>query len=285
MPGQRVSAKAKWVIGGGLLGIALMIAIAVIAIKSRRDNNDPDSKHPNNRPAVEMPKDPLAGSGENFALAFDGKTSFAEVPSLLFQGGPYTLEATVTPATVNPGNGLIIGLVRAGGVALEQSGDCWQGIYETIGVLGNTLSPANTAQAGQSVHLAFVWYGTEGALFVDGKKIPNATGPVAPPMTIPGMLIGSFLAQDGTLVRTFTGMIDEIRISKVARYDKNYAPQSRLDLDRSTIALYHCDEGQGNVLKDSSPNRYDAIITGAKWVKVENLTAKSPSTVLPASGS
>lgn len=63
-------------------------------------------------------------------------------------------------------------------------------------------------------------------------------------------------------------MIDELRLSRTARYDRDFAPDSRFEPDSDTLALYHFDEGEGDALNDSSGNGYHGKIVGAKWVKV-----------------
>ena len=63
--------------------------------------------------------------------------------------------------------------------------------------------------------------------------------------------------------------ITEVRISKVARYDKDFTPAKRFEPDADTLALYHFDEGSGDVLKDSSGNGHHGKIVGAKWVKAD----------------
>ncbi len=65
----------------------------------------------------------------------------------------------------------------------------------------------------------------------------------------------------------FRGTIDEIRISTTARFDKDFTPDARFEADKDTLALYHCDEGQGEELKDSSGNGHHGKIVGAKWVR------------------
>src|SRR5262249_50285442 len=65
----------------------------------------------------------------------------------------------------------------------------------------------------------------------------------------------------------FAGLIDEVRVSKKARYDKDFKPARRFEPDADTLALYHFDEGQGDVLIDSSGNAHHGKIVGAKWVK------------------
>ena len=64
----------------------------------------------------------------------------------------------------------------------------------------------------------------------------------------------------------FAGTIDELRISKVARYTNDFTPQSRFEPDADTMALYHFDEGTGDILADSSGNGHHGKIVNAKWV-------------------
>ena len=66
----------------------------------------------------------------------------------------------------------------------------------------------------------------------------------------------------------FHGSMAMIRVSSGVRYRENFVPKDRFESDKDTIALYHFDEGQGNILKDSSGNGRHGKIIGAKWVKV-----------------
>lgn len=72
----------------------------------------------------------------------------------------------------------------------------------------------------------------------------------------------------------FSGYIDEIRISKVARYnfpvggEEAFNPPRRLEADRHTLALWHFDDGNSATLfADASGNGYHLIgRNGAKIV-------------------
>ena len=48
-------------------------------------------------------------------------------------------------------------------------------------------------------------------------------------------------------------------------------PAARLEPDADTLALYHFDEGSGDVLKDSSGNNHAGKNVGAKWVRSNGL--------------
>lgn len=63
----------------------------------------------------------------------------------------------------------------------------------------------------------------------------------------------------------FDGVIDEIRISSVARYSENFVPPAVHGVDASTKALYHFDEYQGSVVHDVSGNGNHGISHGATW--------------------
>ena len=65
----------------------------------------------------------------------------------------------------------------------------------------------------------------------------------------------------------FAGIIRELRISSKARYVDNFVPKQRLTTDPETIGLYHCDDGSGDKLLDSSGHNHHGKIVGAKWVR------------------
>ena len=62
---------------------------------------------------------------------------------------------------------------------------------------------------------------------------------------------------------SFTGYIDEVRISTVARYDvakQNFTPRERFKEDGKTVALWHFDEPSGaQKFSDASGNAYHLI--------------------------
>lgn len=64
----------------------------------------------------------------------------------------------------------------------------------------------------------------------------------------------------------FKGDLDQLRVSKVARYQNNFSAVTSVSADDATLALYNFDEGQGEVAKDASGNGNDAKIFGATWL-------------------
>ncbi len=118
---------------------------------------------------------------------------------------------------------------------------------------------ARECKEGERVHVAGVRSGNQIALYVDGKLTGSES--VEPCSRF------SFVVRLGG--DAFIGRMDEIRISNAARYDKNFSAPERFDPDVTTLALYHCDEGQGEVLTDSSGNKHHGKIIGAKWVHAD----------------
>ena len=64
---------------------------------------------------------PFGAGRDNYALDFDGKSSYVDIPTLTYDGThPITLEATVTPAEVK--NSAILTDTQYGGVGLNLGG-------------------------------------------------------------------------------------------------------------------------------------------------------------------
>jgi len=80
---------------------------------------------------------------------------------------------------------------------------------------------------------------------------------------------------NNTLYPSFSGWMDEIRLSNSLRYTADFSPPlSRFTPDANTVALYHLDEGFGNTIGDSSGavggpshgvRKYGGVINGPEW--------------------
>ena len=111
---------------------------------------------------------------------------------------------------------------------------------------------------GEWVHVAAVREGDRRRFFLNGKRIGECD--VKERLELSEFQLGD---------EYFVGAMREVRISNVARYDRDFTPARRFRADSNTTVLYHFDEGQGDVLKDSSGNGHHGKIVGAKWVRVE----------------
>src|SRR5207247_1769637 len=143
-------------------------------------------------------------------------------------------------------------------LSADQVNNNWLAVRSDFGVwLQHPL------QTGKTVHLAYVCDKHEIRFFLDGKLVGRS--PRGKDLTpglprTPRAAMGGYGSTARTISGAFAGVIDETRISKVARYDKNFTPAKRFESDADTLALYHFDEGQGDVLKDSSGNGHHGKI-------------------------
>ena len=233
-------------------------------------------------------------SDEDYALEFDGKTSDVEVPTLRYDGThPITVEALVTPFS-NGSYPIVCSDWGAWGITMivPDPDDnarfsnsfavklkSTNGLYQLV--FDGQVFPT------QTVHLAGVFDGSPLSVFVNGRRGQWKTGftdlsrnvrvldpheRIAAPMRF-APTDYTRIASDSPTVkerRHFHGIIDEVRISNTVRYTKDFKPQKRFTPDERTLALFHFDEGKGDILKDSSGNGHDGKITGAKWVQVDD---------------
>jgi serine/threonine protein kinase len=222
--------------------------------------------------------------GDNYALTFDGD-DFVRLPKLPFPGGrqPFTVELLVwnTPELWRGASELLN--VHGGRVRIATGGGMiWFRIWEErepkqfferdlIARLPE-IYPQN-----RWLHIAGVYDGSEMRLYLDGvlyKGVETSLGPSVSPgddssQTAPNLAgLGGLMPpwyQDAYSEARINGALDEVRISLVDRYRENFPPPMRLESDEHTIALYHCDEGKGDVLRDASPHNHHGTIVGASW--------------------
>ena len=66
-----------------------------------------------------------------------------------------------------------------------------------------------------------------------------------------------------------TGTMDEVRLSKIARYTDTFSPACGWTTDANTVALWHLNEGRGTTVTDSSGHGHNGTLHGAPtptWV-------------------
>lgn len=179
------------------------------------------------------------------------------------------------------------GLALAGGkVVLGVSGD---------GTGDFTLCGATTVADGTWHHIAMQRRRSDGYLwlYVDGKLDAQGDGPDGdisyPDDGVPGnycngpclfsdpyLVIGAEKHDAGPDYPSFSGTLDELRLSNVLRYGGNFnRPTAPFTPDAHTVALYHFDEGADDFIGDSSgaaggpshgTRRFGGSPAGPRWV-------------------
>ena len=165
----------------------------------------------------------------------------------------------------------VVANLQYGGVGIHYSGGRWlfhvnEGRNSNAGY-ASTVSNEN-AELDKTIHIAGVYDGKNVWLFVDGKRQNSVNETTLKHVPSPyEFMVGADPNGKGKPHQFFKGVIDEVRISKVARYTEDFKPASSFKPDKDTLVLYHFDEGKGMVANDESGNEYHGSIHGATWVK------------------
>ena len=235
--------------------------------------------------------DPLAGAASlyadstpnNYALSFDGKSSYVETPVNCDVSHPITIEAVVRRRT--DGFVYIVDMFPCSLVLKESALQVI--VYDGWGDKRQAYTIYAESKLGPDArhHVAGIYDGTTLRLFVNGVQVQQivavhedfeglrrAFDPSTTKISIQQNThaIPLQIGTNWTKSHFFQGIIDEVRISNVARYTEDFTPAKRFEPDEHTVALYHFDEGTGDVLIDSSGNEHHGKIVGAKWVRVDD---------------
>jgi hypothetical protein len=139
-------------------------------------------------------------------------------------------------------------------------------------------------------------------LYVDGRLDGAAFGPTGDigyrdgrPTMYPGsdpfLVLGAEKHDAGQAYPSYSGWLDEIRLSGVVRYTGPYTPPAAPYVtDAQTVALYHLDEGSGNAVNDASGapggpssgvRRFGGTPPGPVWSADEPWDALPTPTAMP----
>ena len=230
----------------------------------------------------------------DYALAFNGTESSVEIPSLTYDGThPLTMEARVRMEGSSPPDDRILagwnGLLS---LSAYQSSAFSAHVFDSAKQYSTLAFHINPAGRDRFHQVAVVYDMQEVRLFVDG--VAGQKNPISKLRNLfleLGIHTDHFAIGCSVAISTgrnrqqgdfFRGVIDELRVSKIARYDQDYVHQPRLDADADTLALYHFDEGTGGVLRDSSGHNHHGKIVGAKWLKFDGSPIPSVPVIGPA---
>jgi hypothetical protein len=133
----------------------------------------------------------------------------------------------------------------AGGIGICGATDVADGAWHHVAV---------TRRVSNGLLQTFIDGQLDGVGFGAGGNISYNRGrPTNLPNSDPFLVIGAEKHDAGSQFPSFSGWIDEVRLSTIIRYADNFARPSRpFKPDRWTAALYHFDEGAGDHIADSS---------------------------------
>jgi len=205
-----------------------------------------------------------------YALHFDGKDG-VRIPKLdLHNRKRLTVEGFVTPTDLpKPGEAwsTIGGQVLDVRLVNKNNKVAWQYEIQRAGAPNQVILSAAEVVLNKRVHLAIVWDGQHVYTFLDGKL---QSKPIEVLELKRGKQDNLYIACAEFRANFFHGFIDELRYAEWAVYTEPFTPpEGSLKLTRNTLGLYHLDEGRGTTISDSSGNKRDGEIKGARWVTID----------------
>ena len=203
-------------------------------------------------PPAALGTSPSAHEG---VLVLDGRGACLQVPSARLQlpEGPLTLELWLCGDDYTG---------RRAVLAKSESSEfclfCSDGQPEFSVFLGKSYvtvrGAAGMLRPDQWQHFAGVYDGAELRCYLDGKLIGRQAGNGARKTNALPLFLGADPDGRGNPMSFFDGKVDEIRISRIARYaGAAFEPPRRHQRDPDTVLLLHCDADFGPWTADSSP--------------------------------
>jgi hypothetical protein len=205
-------------------------------------------------------------------LEFDGKKSFVSLPNLTYDGRhPITIECwtTANESGSNP-KGVLVGDLESSGFSMFLGGSSKApilGMQVHVGGTYQRIQANRKSLTNRWAHLAAVFDGvSEMRIYEDGKLLARKSvkGNFKPSEL--SLMLGANPQRSGVHTDFYTGRLAGVRVSKTSRYDTDFTPPPVFEADRDTMALYPCNEGSGDTLKDTSRDKHNGIITNARWV-------------------
>ncbi|TWT94312.1 LamG-like jellyroll fold domain-containing protein [Neorhodopirellula pilleata] len=198
----------------------------------------------------------------NRCLLVDRESSAVRVDSKSFElpDGPMTLEAWVSPKDINGFRAIVAKTESSEFSLFSDEGVPQFSIHLNGGyVIANGKAPM---KADQWTHLAGVFDGRTVSLFVDGTRVeqqsiesksfkPTEAAAKQKRNDLP-LYLGADPDPRGNPTRGMACLLDEVRLSKVARYDEDFSPEQRHAPDEQTVLLFHLDRTIGPFVLDHS---------------------------------
>jgi len=163
--------------------------------------------------------------------------------SFTLPDGPITLEARVQPSAERQ-SAVVLGKTENSAYNIELKNGRPQFIIHLDGAYVSATG-ADPLPAKEWTHLAGVFDGAEVRLYQNGKRVATSKGNGKRTTNRLPFYIGADTDGRGAATRWFAGAIDEVRLSKSARYSDDFKPKQRHQPDDKTVLLFHLDRAIG----------------------------------------
>jgi concanavalin A-like lectin/glucanase superfamily protein/calcineurin-like phosphoesterase family protein len=121
-------------------------------------------------------------------------------------------------------------------------------------------------------HVAWSWDGRMSRLYIDGTLAQELEAAGKPRWNRLPLFVGADTNRHGEPEARFTGSIDEVRVSRVARYTADFTPERRFEPDEDTLLLLHFDEPFQGLYPDASGHHHHGWPVGP--VRLETVRAE-----------
>lgn len=206
--------------------------------------------------SVEAVRQSLPAATGRQALRFDDRTDTVDLSDVTYDGShDLTLEGWFKTlefdhcefARFEPDGPVIFAMPKGknGEIGAQWKDETGKDVYAVC---------IEKLRVGQWQHIALVYRSQGMLIFVDGQPIAESEL-VIKPGAVQRLKVTNSLMELGGL-----------RVSRKSLYSKPFKPEARFSSGTDTLALFHCNDGTGDVLKDSSGHDHHGKIVGAKWV-------------------
>ncbi|MEM8714014.1 MAG: LamG-like jellyroll fold domain-containing protein, partial [Planctomycetota bacterium] len=198
--------------------------------------------------AIPMPPVPT----QERVLSLAGGADCARVPDRNFDlpDGPFTLEAWVHPDRLLGRQGLLCKTESSEYGIFANRGELEFLVHLGGRYVGATAPAGTLLQAGRWSHVAGVFDGNEVRLYLNGVRVASTPGSGPRKRNDLDLVIGGDITGQNRSTATLDGKVDEVRLSRGARYDGAlFSPKRRLEADQETVLLLHMDASLGLFLR------------------------------------
>jgi hypothetical protein len=205
------------------------------------------------------------------ALQFNGTSQYVRVPSTgtISPTGAMTVEAWIKPSALGSNRAIVSKRDASNGgyeLRLNNSNQVVFATYANDGSVRDSVTTTDTVALGQWQHVAGVYDATVGQerLRVTLRGMVTSKTSTANPRAGGSNLN---IGRSGTAGNHFSGIIDDVRLSNVARYAADFVQSKNHVNDLSTLGLWKLDDGAGTLVVDASGNLDPGTaVSGPSWV-------------------